>query len=401
LDILKKTDWKAAAAVSLILALILPVHAASPRVRIKDITSVKHARDNQIIGFGLVVGLRNSGDSQQTEYTKQAITNLLTRMGMAPPSPVTWASNSSLNNLYNQSSIPKSQEFRSKNTAAVMVTATLPPFIKPGQKVDVVVASLGDATSLKGGSLLATQLIGMDGQTYAVAQGPVSLGGIQDQNILPFRTDVTTSGRVPDGGIVENEVPVSLEEELVQSGTIEAGTPLTAFTLLLNKPDFTTASRVAYTIAREGIDVQPLDASSVLVKVMPGEDYVSLISRVESLYVVPDVKAKVVINERTGTVVIGENIRIAPVAVTYGNFTVTIGNVPLVPGMSETSGPGLSAANVTIKESNKKLVELKGSANLADLVSSLNAIGASPKDLIAILQAVKEAGALNAELEVL
>ncbi|MCX5750021.1 MAG: flagellar basal body P-ring protein FlgI [Candidatus Saganbacteria bacterium] len=384
-----------------VLVVTVSSFAASPSVRIKDIATIDQARENQLIGFGLVAGLRQSGDSQQTEFTKQAIANLLSRMGMSPPSPITSSTSRSLTNLYNFSTIPKSQEYRSKNVAAVMVTATLPPFMKPGQKIDVTVASIGDAASLKGGNLLATQLLGMDGQTYAVAQGPVSLGGVSDSNFLPFRTDIATTGRVPGGGLVEKEIPVSIEEELAQTDTAEASSSITGFKILLNEPDFTTASRVAYTIAKEGIDVQALDAASIMVRVTPGDDAISLISKIETLRVIPDVKAKIVINERTGTIVIGENIRIAPVAVTYGNFTVTIGPASLTSGLSETGGIPLSSTNVMIKESNKKLVILKESANLSDLVRSLNSIGATPKDLIAIIQAIKQSGALTADLEIM
>ena len=376
-------------------------HAASPQVRIKDIATIQQARDNQLMGFGLVAGLRHSGDSQQTEFTKQALTNLLSAMGLQAPSPI---SRSNTNPIYNYSDIPKNKEFKSRNVAAVMVTATLPPFLKPGQKIDVTVSSLGDATSLRGGTLLLTPLQGPDGMVYALAQGSVSLGGASSgAGLLPMNREVTTVARIPGGGIVEKEVRVGIEEPLSSEypeGTKYKGSgTLSTLTVLLNEPDFTTASRVAYTIAKKGYDARSADASSVMVIVEPGTDVVSLLSTIENLRVVPDVKARIVVNERTGTVVIGENIRMAPVAVSYGNFTVQIGNVTLA--SEGVGGADISTASLRVKENIKKLSAVSSGSSLNDLIKALNSLGAAPRDLIAILQAIKASGALNAEIEVI
>ena len=389
------------ALMALCLCLVSYCYAASPSVRIKDIATIQQARENQLMGFGLVVGLRHTGDSQQTEFTKQALTNLLSAMGLQAPSPI---SRSNTNPIYNYSDIPKNKEFKSKNVAAVMVTATLPPFLKPGQKIDVTVSSVGDATSLRGGTLLMTPLQGSDGAVYAMAQGSVSLGGASGgAGMLPMNRETTTAARIPNGAIVEKAVLVSIEEPLSSEypegrGTRESST-LSTLTILLNEPDFTTASRVAYTIARSGFDVRAQDASSIMLIVEPGEDIVSVLSKVENLRVVPDVKAKIVVNERTGTVVIGENIRIAPVALSYGNFSVQIGNVTVASDGSASQG--VSSASLMVKENIKKLSSVSSGSSLKDLISALNSLGATPRDLIAILQAIKASGALNAEIEVI
>ncbi len=379
-----------------VLALIILAQAglaASPPVRIKDIAQVRDARDNQIMGFGLVVGLKQTGDSTQTEFTKQALTNLLSQMGISTPAPT---SRSVTNPIYNLTNVPTNKEFKSKNVAAVMVTANLPAFVKPGQKIDVTVSSLGDATSLRGGTLLATPLQGLDGQVYAVAQGSVSLGGVSGSSFMPLNSEVTTSGRLPGGAIVEKEVPSSYQVKLTSAGTQDTASNASAFYIELNEPDFTTASRVAYSIAQAGYDTKADDAASIVVVIPSGQDMISAVSRIENLTVVPDIKAKIVINERTGTVVIGENIRIAPVAVTYGNYEVSIGNVNL-----NQSAYGSLSTSVRVREKNKDLTVVRDAASLRDLVRALNAIGANAKDMISILQAIRAAGALNAEIEVI
>lgn len=383
---------------SAVIAIASPGFAASPSVRIKDIASIREVRENQLMGFGLVVGLRHTGDSQQTEFTKQALTNLLTQMGLQGPSPL---NTSGTNPIYNLSNVPRAQEFRSKNVAAVMVTANLPPFAKPGKRIDVTVSSLGDATSLKGGTLLLTPLEGADNNVYAVAQGPVSIGSVYGAASSVANNEVSTSGKIPNGAIVEKEVfanfesvsSVAVSEEAFLSG---AGST-SYFSVVLNEPDFTTASRVAYTIVQAGIDAKAEDPSTIVVAAALGEDIIELISRVESLSVVPDVKAKVVINERTGTVVIGENVRIAPVAVTYGHITVTVSESSRLDTLSGLS-PGQS---YNVIEQNKPLSEVGGGATLGDLIRSLNAIGASSRELISILQAIKSSGAMNTEIEVM
>ena len=346
-------------------------NAASPAVRVKDIAHILEARENQLMGFGLVVGLRNTGDKSQTGFTQQALTNLLSRMGV----------------------VPQSVDFRSRNVAAVMVTATLPPFIKPGQKLDITVSSVGDATSLQGGTLLITPLQGVDDQVYAVAQGNISVGVESNTPNVPYyRPQQTTAGRIPGGALVEKEVPVNL-----------AGKG--ALTIVLDDPDFTTANRVVESVRREGFDASAKDAGTISIPV-GAEDIVSLVARVENLRIVPDTVAKIVINERTGTIVIGENVVISPVAVSYSGIEVVIGNVALYSeGNTDSTSQdqnryrARSSAKLVRKEG--KLVTITASPTLNTLVRALNVIGASPKDLIAILQAMKTAGAIKGELEII
>lgn len=355
-----------------VLVLATVAFAVSPAVRIKDIAHVLEARENQLMGFGLVVGLRNTGDKSQTGFTQQALTNLLSRMGV----------------------VPQSVDFKSRNVAAVMVTATLPPFIKSGQKLDVTVSSVGDATSLQGGTLLITPLQGVDDQIYAVAQGSIVIGLESSAPSVPYvRQRQATVGRIPGGAIVEKEVPVTLGDKGMLS-------------IVLNDPDFTTTNRMVSAVRREGLDASAKDAGTVVVPLTGGEDIVELVSRLENLKVTPDTIAKIVINERTGTIVIGENVVIAPAAVSYGGIDVIIGDVSLFSeGISadtsqdESRYRARSQARLDRKEG--KLTVVPASPTLASLVRALNAIGASPKDLIAILQAMKKAGAIKAELEVI
>jgi len=348
------------------------VSAVSPAVRIKDIAHILEARENQLMGFGLVVGLRNSGDRSQTGFTQQALTNLLSRMGV----------------------VPQSVDFKSRNVAAVMVTATLPPFVKPGQKLDITVSSLGDATSLQGGTLLITPLHGVDDQVYAVAQGSILVGIESSSPVVPYvRQRQATVGRVPNGALVEKEVPVSIADKGL-------------LTIVLDNPDFTTANRVANSIRGLDLDATAKDAAAVTVPVLAGENLVELVARIENLTVVPDVAAKIVVNERTGTIVIGENVKIAPVAVSYAGIDVTIGDVSLfsegVAGDSAQEDSRYRARSLArLTRTEGRLSVVPAGATLSSLVSALNAIGASPKDLIAILQAMKKAGAIKADLEVI
>lgn len=348
------------------------VLAASPPSRLKDIAFILGARENQLMGFGLVVGLNNSGDKSQTGFTQQALTNLLSRMGV----------------------VPQSVDFKSRNVAAVMVTAVLPPFAKPGQKLDVTVSSVGDSTSLQGGTLLTTPLQGADDQIYSVAQGSLVVGVDPGSPSVPYaRQRQVTVGRIPGGALVEREVPVSL---IGKSG----------LTIVLNSADFTTANRVVMVIKRAGIEATARDGSTIDVP-YSGEDAVALISRLENLTVTPDTIAKIVINERTGTIVIGENVSIAPVAVSYGGIDVYIGDISLFSqGNGEFDAPQNDVtfrtsgqARLTKREGRLKLVP--ATPTLSNLVRALNAIGASPKDLVAIIQAMKKSGAIKAELEVI
>ena len=358
----------------ILMFMVSQANAVSPPVRLKDISHILEARENQLMGFGLVVGLRNTGDKSQTGFTQQALTNLLSRMGV----------------------VPQSVDFRSRNVAAVMVTATLPPFIKTGQKLDVTVSSVGDATSLQGGTLLVTPLQGVDDLVYAVAQGSLIVGlESNTPNVPYFRQQQSTVGRIPGGGLVEKEIPVSIEGK----GMIS---------IVLDEADFTTANRVVAAIRRAGMDASAKDAGTITVPVATGDDVVALVSKLESLTVTPDTVAKIVVNERTGTIVIGESVKISPVAVSYSGIDVVIGNVALYTegGSDDNSQSGdqsryraQSSAKMVRKEG--KVVTLPASPTLSSLVRALNVVGASPKDLIAILQAMKKAGAIKAELEII
>ncbi len=314
---------------------------SAPKVRLKDIAHVEDARPNQIIGMGLVVGLKGTGD--KVKITPQMIHNLLRHFDLSIAA----------------------RDIKSKNVAAVMVTANLPPFAKPGTRIDVTVSSIGDAKSLEGGYLLLTPLKGPDGNVYAVAQGPISIG---PPGSFP------TVGIVPNGAIVEREVPV----ELVRKGRL---------TVVLNDPDFTTAKRVADSINESfGRKIAvAVDASRIDVRIPLSyrRDVVSFISSLEELEVVPDAPAIVVINERTGTIVMGENVRISKVAIAHKNFSITVG-APVGSPVPPAEG---------------HMIEFPETTTVGDVVKALNAVGATPKDIIAILEAMKKAGALHAELK--
>ncbi|MFA6417956.1 MAG: flagellar basal body P-ring protein FlgI [Candidatus Margulisiibacteriota bacterium] len=340
------------------------VFAASPPVRLKDIARVLEARENQLMGFGLVVGLRNTGDRSQNEVTQQAMANVLSRMGI----------------------IPQAVDFKTRNTAAVMVTAALPPFVKPGDKIDITVSSVGDATSLQGGTLLTTPLQGVDDQIYAVGQGNVVVGA---ESFPYVKQQTTTVGRIPGGALVEKEVPVTAGK----SGSV---------TLVLTQPDFTSANRVVAALSRVGLNAEAKDAATIVVSSDKGEDYVALISKIEAVRVTPDTVAKIIINERTGTIVIGENVVIAPVAVSYGGIEVTIRDVALYSEGGASAGDQYQATTrARLNKTGANLKVIPASPTLARLVRALNAINASPKDMIAILQALKKSGAIKAELEII
>ncbi|MFA4905323.1 MAG: flagellar basal body P-ring protein FlgI [Candidatus Margulisiibacteriota bacterium] len=358
---------KLALLILLLLALAWPAQAVAPPVRVKDIAHVLEARENQLMGFGLVVGLKNTGDSQQTGFTKQALTNLLSKMGITPQI-----------------------DFKSRNAAAVMVTCNLPAFVKSGQKVDITVSSLGDATSLQGGTLLLTPLQGADGEIYAVAQGNVSVGSEQlIPNLQPIRQTRFTTGRIPDGALVEREIPVSIGDKGL-------------LTIVLNEPDFTTANRLSEAILNLGFGARAQDAGTVVVAVEGGEDLVRIVSRIENITIRPDSVARVVINERTGTIVVGENVRLSEAAVAYGDITVSIGDVQLYSQSVADSSTIRSETNAKFKTPGAaRLTRLSSSASLGALVRALNSIRATPGDLVAILQALKKAGALKAELEII
>jgi len=350
--------------------------ANSPAVRIKDIASVLEVRPNQLIGFGLVVGLKNSGDSNQSEFTQKALTNLLTRLGIASREDI----------------------FKSRNIAAVMVTAELSPYLKTGQKIDATVSSLGDAGSLRGGTLVMTPLQGADNQVYAVCQGPVVISETVDPLTQKGKTE--TVGTVVGGALVEKEVPVEIGVD-------------NKLTLVLRKPDFTTAARMAYSLERGGIfGSKAMDASTVVVPLTidDKENIVAFVSKLEDFLVVPDSVAKVVVSQRTGTIVIGEDVKLSPCAIAYGDIEIKIKSSEEESLEEELFGEeeleeeleeGAEGVETEVVPRNTQLVELEAGANLSSLVKALNSVGTSPKELIAILQALKASGALTAELEVI
>lgn len=341
--------------------------------RIKDLAAFEGVRENQLIGYGLVVGIEGKGD--QGLATQQTIVNMLQRMGL----------------------VVNPNDLKTKNVAAVMVTSMLPPFPRPGTRIDVTVSAIGDAKTLEGGTLLLTPLKGPDGKVYALGQGAVSVGGfVGGEGGTKIVKNHTTVGRVPRGGIVEKDLPFSLGK----------GDELRLF---LHRQDFTNASRIAEKIneSLKSGRSQAVDSATVTLQV-PAEyrgrlpEFVSL---VEAIDVPVDMPARVTVNERTGTVVIGENVRISPVAIAHGNLTIEIKTEfqvsqpkPFAPAKAETVV--VPKTEVTASEPKASLIEVSG-VTLGEIVKGLNSLGVTPRDLIAILQALRSSGALRAELEII
>jgi len=345
--------------------------------KIRNIARFKGVRDNQLTGFGLVMGLKGTGDRQTTVFTNQAIVNMLKRFGIADPA----------------------NQIQVRNVAAVMVTANLPPFAKKGDKIDVVVSSMGDAMTLDGGVLLQTALKGVDDKVYVVAQGAVSTGGADLSTTGSVSiNNRNNAGRVPDGGLVEKEVPVTFVDDKNN------------MYILLDIPDFVTVARMTDVINSQfwGEIANSVDAGTIRVKV-PFDfqnNLVEFAAAVEGLYVdIEEKENKVVVNERTGTVVIGGAVMLDTCAVAHGNFNVNI-NVTSQVSQPNAFSPGSSAlvyndSNIKVEGGGNQVVTLPASTNVQDLVNALNVLGASPKDIISILQAIKAAGALHAELEIM
>jgi len=348
---------------------------ASQATRIKDIAAISGVRDNQLVGYGLVVGLNGSGDSASTQFTVQSLVNMMERMGLS----------------VDRNAVKVS------NVAAVMVTAQLHPFAKTGNGVDVLVSSTGDAKSLAGGTLMMTPLKGADGQVYAVAQGPVMVGSLSfGGKAAKVQTNHPTVGRIPGGALVERELPAVLPEgnELVYR---------------LEEADFTTVSRMA-TVVNDKFGAgaaTPLDGGSVKIAIPAAfqNDKVSFISTLEGLELRPDAQARIVMNERTGTIVVGEDVRISTIAVSQGNLSLVIKESADVsqPNPLSKTGETVTVPKTSIKvtEDKSELVILQNGVTIGEVARALNAIGATPRDLIAIFQAIKAAGALHAELVVL
>lgn len=372
----KTTRWTRRLAVAvtaiLVMAFAAPGHAAS---RIKDITDFEGVRDNLLVGYGLVVGLKGTGDNiENMAFTRESLIGMLERLGINT----------------------RDGELKSKNVAAVVVTAELPPFARTGSRIDVGVSALGDAKSLLGGTLLVTPLIGADGEVYSVAQGQVQVGGFEAQGEAASVTKgVPTSGRIPSGSIVEREVQFSLAA-------------LESVNIALRNPDFTTAQRIAGAINSYigSASARATDPGTVQLTVPPGRDVVGLLTQVEQLQVEPDQVARVVIDENTGTIVIGENVRVSRVAIAQGSLTIRVTETPQVSQPAPFSQGGATAVvprtQIEVDEGeDKKLTVLSGGVNLQELVNGLNALGIGPRDMISILQAIKAAGALQADIEVM
>ncbi|MBT5954340.1 flagellar basal body P-ring protein FlgI [bacterium] len=342
--------------------------AAALPVRLKDISRIIEARDNQLVGYGLVVGLRNTGDSKATVFTDVALTNLMRKMGISPGG----------------------REFYSRNVAGVMVTATLPPFIKKGQKIPVTVSALGDSTSLLGGTLIVTPLKGVDLRTYALAQGTVIIGGLSASSLQSrYTKNQTTVGRIPDGAIVEEEIAVTFTDQH-------------NITLVLNESNFVNVAKAVQAIQESGFPgAQAIDANTIKVPLedLESSDLVAAIAELENITLIPDPSAKIVINPRTGTIVIGEMVRLFPVALTHGSVAIKISDGGGGGGLIGGGGGGEPA--VSVDETGSRVIYLNPTSTLSSLVNSLNEIGASPKDLISIIQALIEAKALIGELKVM
>ena len=348
-------------------------HAQS---RLKDVAVVQGVRGNQLFGYGLVVGLDGTGDGSSVAFTPQTVAAMLKRVGITVP--------------------PGGLQL--KNVAAVMVTATLPPFVHSGGTIDVTVSSMGDAKSLQGGTLIQTPLQAANGLVCAAAQGPVSVGGFLAGGGAggSVTKNHVTAGRVPGGAIVEQDVPTTL-----------AGADAGTLSVTLNDPDYTTAARVAQAVRAHLPDgatsARAVDAGTVQVVFTPGTDTVGLIAALENVPVKTDQTAKIVINERTGTVVMGGDVEVSACAVAHGNLTVSIANAPIISQPAPFSGGQTVVAprsQIKVREGNERLIPVPTSTTIDKVVRSLNALGVTPRDLIAILQAMKEAGALHAEIEV-
>ncbi|MCB1196530.1 flagellar basal body P-ring protein FlgI [bacterium] len=350
---------------------------SAPTVRVKDIASIQGVRSNHLYGYGLVIGLDDSGDGSSSEFTIQSISAMLQRMGI---------------------NVPKA-DINTSNVAAVIVTAELPPFATPGTRIDVTISSIGDAESLFGGTLLLTPLQAVDGNIYALAQGPVSLGGFSfgsggGAGGASAVKNVPTTGTIPNGALVEREVPITIVKNQMLK-------------IALREPDFTTAKRLEESINAVFTDNAIARDAAMVTVVVPNsyiiEDrIVDFISQVENLLVTPDAPAKIIINERTGTIVAGSNVRISVVAVSHGNLNVVIKSKPVISQPNSFTEGGETVVEsddeLLVNEQVNPLVVVQDGVTIGEVAKALNALGATPRDLIAIFQAMKKAGAIQAEL---
>ncbi len=364
------------AAALLVLALSSP-SVAFGQSRIKDIAEFEGVRENQLVGYGLVVGLDGTGDDLDNAiFTRESLIGMLQRLGVNA----------------------RDDDLSTENVAAVMVTADLPAFARQGTRIDVSVSTIGDAESLLGGTLLVTPILGADGEVYAVAQGPVAVAGFTAAgNAQSITKGVPTAGRIPNGAIIERELGFELEQ-------------LNSVKISLRNPDLTTARRVAQAINRfVGLPAARSTDPSTVVLAVPNTykgDTIDLLTDIEQLPVRADQVARVVIDERSGVIVMGENVKISTVAIAQGNLTIRITETPQVSQPSPFSNTGntevVDRTNIEVTEDeDRKLAVLPSGVSLQELVNGLNALGVGPRDMITILQAIKAAGALQAEIEVL
>jgi flagellar P-ring protein precursor FlgI len=365
--------WAAASLIAL-----LPAQDPGQRTRIKDVATIEGIRDNQLVGYGLVVGLRGTGDSSQTVFPAQTLVSALLKMGITVPQT---GSNSASN-------------MQVKNMAAVFVVATLPPFSRPGYKMDITVSSAGDARSLEGGILLMTPLYGPDGQIYAQAQGALVLGGYTASGGGSAKQmNHPTTARIPGGALVERPVLVDLRQ-------------MHTVSVILNDADFHTAEHMADAIDQTlgAPRAHAIDSRRVEINALPDEDKASLLDKVEGVEVDVYPRARVVMNERTGTVVIGGTVRLQPVSILHGGLSVNvISTVEVSQPNALASGTTQVVQQTTVEAQDKPVnrIDLKEGATVEDLVQELQRTGAGARDVISILQAMKEAGALEADLVVL
>lgn len=364
-----------------ITAILLPFSGAMSASRIKDLVAVEGVRSNQLIGYGLVVGLNGTGDSlNNAPFTQQSIIAMLERLGVNT----------------------RDTNMKTVNTAAVVITADLPAFSRKGTKIDVSISSIGDADDLRGGTLVVTPLLGADGEVYAVAQGSVQISGYTAGGDAGSVTQgVPTSGRIPNGAIIEREIGFSMNK-------------MKDVRLSLRSPDFTTARRITQAInkAFKGkIVATTIDSATVNIQAPPGytKGMVSLITDIEHITVTPDQIARVVVDERSGIIVIGQDVKVSEVAIAQGNLTIRITETPQVsqPGALSQGGETVVVPRTEVEvdegkdKDGKEFAILNGGVNLQELVDGLNALGIGPRDMIAILQALKVSGALHAEIEVM
>ena len=369
------TTFKAAC-LAVFMVLLVPVGAGA-NSRIKDLANIEGVRQNQLIGYGLVVGLNGTGDTlNNIPFTKQSLTAMLERLGV---------------NI-------RGQTLRTGNVAAVMVTANLPAFGTQGTRMDVTVSALGDSKSLQGGTLLVTPLLGADGNVYSVAQGSVAIGGFQAEGeAAKIVRGVPTVGRIANGALIEREIDFALNR-------------LSQMRLALRNPDFTTAKRIAAAVNDfiGAPTAEPLDPGTVQITIPPPYrgNVIALLTEIEQLQVEPDMSAKIVIDERSGIIVMGRDVRVSMVAVAQGNLTVTITETrqvsqpgPFAPNSAQTVV--VPRTRIGVQEDGKKLATIKDGVSLQQLVDGLNALGIGPRDMIAILQAIKASGAIQADIEVM